>query len=229
MQIATSFEIPVPRERAWEALLDVEHIAPCMPGATLDSRDGDTYQGRVKLKIGPILAQYAGSVSITDTDESEGRLRLLATGKEQRGSGRAEATILAQLTETPLGTTRVDVDTTLNLTGKAAQFGRSVLGDVAKKLVRTFADNLAAQLSAPSVDARIPEAGEAGTGSAGTQGAGLSTPATGGTAVRAEVPAPAAAGDINVVKLLAASWRIRIGAGAVSLITAALVVWAVRR
>jgi len=237
VQITASFEIPIPRDRAWKELLDVESIAPCMPGATLDGRDGDTYQGRVKLKIGPILAQYTGKVSITDSDESTGRLTLLASGKEQRGSGRAEATVLAQLSDTPQGTTRVDVDTSLNLTGKAAQFGRSILEDVAKKLVQTFADNLAAQLSAPPVEAATAEADRSdtgtgtgtGTGSLDTQGADPSSSTTGSTGLRTETPAPAAAGDINVVKLLASSPRVRIGACAVTLLAAALVVRAARR
>jgi carbon monoxide dehydrogenase subunit G len=160
VQINTSFEVPVSRDRAWEVLLDVEGIAPCMPGATLDGRDGERYLGRVKLKIGPISAQYSGAVTITETDAEAGRLKLLAKGKEQRGTGHAEGTVLALLTETSDGTTRVDVETTLNITGRAAQFGRSVMQDVAKKLVKTFADNLAAQLRTPAPADPGPESQE---------------------------------------------------------------------
>jgi carbon monoxide dehydrogenase subunit G len=231
VQINTSFEVPVPRDRAWEVLLDVEGIAPCMPGATLDGRDGDRYLGRVKLRIGPITAQYSGAVTITETDPEAGRLKLMAKGKEQRGTGHAEATVLARLTEISADATRVDVETTLNITGRAAQFGRSVMQDVAKKLVTTFADNLAAQLRTP-----VPATAGDHAPAVEEEQAGEQAPAAKGKHddPASQLPSappvpqhPAAAGDINVLALLASSLRVRIGVGVLIalLVLAAVLIW----
>jgi carbon monoxide dehydrogenase subunit G len=224
LRIDTSFEVPVPRDQAWEALLDVEGIAPCMPGATLDGRDGDSYLGRVKLKIGPILAQYSGVVTITESDPAAGRLALLAKGKEQRGTGHAEATVLARLTETSAGVTRVDVETTLNITGRAAQFGRSVMQDVAKKLVRTFADNLAVQLGtrapAPAVE-QAPATAEEDDPPAAAPARTSAASAPAGT------EHTGAAADINVLGLLASSPRVRAGVGVLIALLGAVALWIV--
>lgn len=224
MQINTSFDVPLPRERAWDALLDVEDIAPCMPGATLDGRDGDTYRGRVKLKIGPILAQYAGTVTITETDAAAGRLALRAKGKEQRGSGTADATVVARLSEAA-GATRVEVETTLNVTGRAAQFGRSVMQDVAKRLVTTFAGNLAAMLSERGAEpAGGPAAGEPARADGTAPADGARTPAPAPRSSPA--PRPGADDHVNVLALLAASPRVRAGVLVlVVLALAALSLW----
>jgi carbon monoxide dehydrogenase subunit G len=146
VQLENSFTVPVPIDDAWRVLLDIERIAPCMPGAVLDSVEGDAFTGRVKVKLGPIALTYAGKASFVEKDEAAHRAVIDAKGKDQRGNGTAAAVITARLAEE--GTvTRVDVLTDLNITGKPAQFGRGVMTDVGNKLLGQFADKLAAQLA----------------------------------------------------------------------------------
>jgi carbon monoxide dehydrogenase subunit G len=149
MELEHSFTVPVSVARAWDVLLDVERVAPCMPGASLDSVDGDEIKGRIKVKVGPISMTYAGTATFTERDRSAGAVTLEATGKETRGAGTASATVRSVLTDTG-GQTQVSVHTTLNVTGKPAQFGRGVLAEVGGKLIGIFADNLAAMLAADS-------------------------------------------------------------------------------
>ena len=146
MQLENSFTVPVPIEEAWRVLNDIERIAPCMPGAALDSVTGDDFTGRVKVKLGPINLTYQGKASFVERDDTAHRAVIDARGKDQRGNGTANATITARLAEEG-SVTRVDVLTDLNITGKPAQFGRGVMTDVGNKLLGQFADKLAAQLS----------------------------------------------------------------------------------
>lgn len=147
MELEHSFSVPVPVERAWAVLLDVERVAPCMPGATLDSVDGDAISGRIKVKVGPIQMTYAGTATFTEKDEAAHVVVLQAAGKETRGAGTAAASVRSELT--PDGdATKVTVHTTLNVTGKPAQFGRGVMAEVGGKLIGIFAGNLAAMLAA---------------------------------------------------------------------------------
>ncbi|PWW22362.1 carbon monoxide dehydrogenase subunit G [Geodermatophilus normandii] len=145
MQLENSFTVPVPVDEAWRVLLDIERIAPCMPGAALDSVTGDDFTGRVKVKLGPINLTYQGKASFIEKDEAAHRAVIDARGKDQRGNGTATATITAKL-QGEGATTRVDVLTDLNITGRPAQFGRGVMTDVGNKLLGQFADKLAAQL-----------------------------------------------------------------------------------
>ena len=145
MQLENSFSVPLPVDEAWRVLLDIERIAPCMPGAALDSVSGDDFTGRVKVKLGPINLTYQGKASFVEKDEAAHRAVIDARGKDQRGNGTAAAVITATLV--PEGAvTRVDVVTDLNITGRPAQFGRGVMTDVGNKLLGQFADKLAAQL-----------------------------------------------------------------------------------
>ncbi|WP_448626427.1 SRPBCC family protein [Geodermatophilus sp. URMC 64] len=145
MQLENSFTVPVPIDEAWRVLLDIERIAPCMPGAALDSVTGDDFTGRVKVKLGPINLTYQGKASFVEKDEAAHKAVIDARGKDQRGNGTAAAVITANLK--PEGdVTRVDVLTDLNITGRPAQFGRGVMTDVGNKLLGQFADKLAAQL-----------------------------------------------------------------------------------
>jgi carbon monoxide dehydrogenase subunit G len=146
--IENSFRVPVPVEQAWRTLLDVPRIAPCLPGATLEESDGTTYRGRVKVKVGPIQLAYKGEATIAEQDEAARRLVLVASGKETRGSGAASARVVAELVERD-GATDVQVATDLDLTGKPAQFGRSIISDVSGRLIDQFATNLAALMVAP--------------------------------------------------------------------------------
>src|ERR1700689_3159557 len=147
MELEHSFTVPVPMERAWDVLLDVERVAPCMPGASLDSVTGDEIAGRIKVKVGPISMTYAGNAKFTERDQAAGVVVLEASGKETRGAGTASATVRSELTADG-DQTRVTVPTSLNVTGKPAQFGRGVLEEVGGKLVGIFAGNLAGMLAA---------------------------------------------------------------------------------
>jgi carbon monoxide dehydrogenase subunit G len=164
MELEHSFTVPVPRDRAWDVLLDVERVAPCMPGATLDSVDGDEIHGRIKVKVGPINMTYAGTARFVEKDKTSGVVRLEASGKETRGAGTASATVRSVL-EDRGDQTAVVVLTTLNVTGRPAQFGRGVMNEVGGKLLTIFATNLAATLAQegaaasgqPAADAPIDE------------------------------------------------------------------------
>ena len=145
MQLENSFTVPVPIDEAWRVLLDIERIAPCMPGAALDSVDGDDFTGRVKVKLGPINLTYQGKASFIEKDEAAHKAVIDARGKDQRGNGTAAAVVTAKL-KAEGAITRVDVLTDLNITGRPAQFGRGVMTDVGNKLLGQFADKLAAQL-----------------------------------------------------------------------------------
>ena len=134
MEIADTFRVSTPLDETWRVLLDIEGIAPCLPGAQLQEVEGNEYRGIVKVKVGPITAQYKGVAKITEADEANHKVVLQAEGRDTRGQGNASATI--KLTLLPDGTgTRVDVDTDLSITGKVAQFGRGVLVDVSSKLM----------------------------------------------------------------------------------------------
>jgi uncharacterized protein len=141
MELNNEFRVGVPPSHAWAVLTDVERIAPCMPGAQLEEIEGDEYRGVVKVKVGPITAQYKGKATFVEQDEAAGRAVLRAEGRDTRGQGNANATITATLTPEGDGT-RVVVATDLTITGKVAQFGRGVLADVSAKLLGQFVDCL---------------------------------------------------------------------------------------
>jgi carbon monoxide dehydrogenase subunit G len=147
-------------------LLDVEKVAPCMPGASLDSVDGDEIKGRIKVKVGPISMTYAGTARFTERDAAAGVVTLEASGKETKGAGTASASVRSVL-EDQGDETRVTVHTNLNVTGKPAQFGRGVMTEVGGKLIGIFATNLAAMLTADQGD----PATEPGTGQSTAEGA----------------------------------------------------------
>jgi carbon monoxide dehydrogenase subunit G len=166
MELEHSFTVPVPLDRAWDVLLDVERVAPCMPGASLDSVDGDDIAGKIKVKVGPISMTYAGKASFTERNREAGVVTLEASGKETRGAGTASASVRSQLTAEG-DQTHVTVHTSLNVTGKPAQFGRGVLAEVGGRLIGIFADNLAKMLAAepaPAAEAPAAEAPAAASG-----------------------------------------------------------------
>ena len=142
MQLEHSFTVPVGIDEAWRVLLDIERIAPCMPGAAIDSVDGDDFTGTVKVKLGPIGLTYKGKASFVEKDETVHRAVIDARGRDARGNGTAAAKITANLAEAGAGT-EVKVVTELDITGKPAQFGRGVMVDVGNKLIGQFADCLA--------------------------------------------------------------------------------------
>ncbi|MET9239345.1 SRPBCC family protein [Nonomuraea sp. NPDC003709] len=151
MRFEHEFTVPVPIEQAWAVLLDVERVAPCLPGATLDIFEGDEFTGRMKVKVGPIVVTYKGSARFEDVDKDSYTLTIRASGKEARGSGTASATVKARLAPVDEAT-QVTVETSFNVTGRPAQFGRGVMAEVGGKLIEKFAANLAELLSEPTVE-----------------------------------------------------------------------------
>jgi len=176
MDLEHSFIIPVPPEQAWQALLDVEQVAPCMPGATVDGFDGENISGKIKIKVGPVQMTYAGQARFTEKDEATKTVVLEASGKETRGSGTASATIRSSLQDEG-GQTRVLVRTTMTVTGRPAQFGRGVMAEVGGRIIGKFASNLAAELSGEGATQQAESAGTAATPAETTQV--VSTPAAG--------------------------------------------------
>ncbi|GAA4987626.1 hypothetical protein GCM10023205_68030 [Yinghuangia aomiensis] len=225
--LTNTFTVPLDPEEAWKTLLDVPRIAPCMPGAALTGADGNTYQGRVKLKIGPLSVQYQGEAEIVRQDDAEHRLVISARGKEAKGNGTARADVAMTLHPgTAPGETRVDVATELDITGRAAQFGRSVINDVAGRLVGMFAANLAAKLAEPETGtaaetaasasasaghAAEPSAGSVPAPQSGPMGYDTPPPAPAAAPARTFAPPPGSADDdaLDAVALLLGSARTR--------------------
>lgn len=163
MELSNEFEVRAPIDQAWNVLTDLERIAPCLPGAQLQEVEGDEYRGVVKIKVGPITAQYKGAAHFVEKDDEAHRAVLSASGRDTRGQGNASAAIVAQLTDHG-DTTHVSVLTDLTITGKVAQFGRGVIGDVSAKLLTQFVENLEAKVLAdqPAEPAAVPAAATTG-------------------------------------------------------------------
>jgi uncharacterized protein len=152
MELHHEFTVPVPVDEAWRALLDIERVAPCLPGASVEDYDGKTVTGSVKVKVGPITVTYRGTAVFEEQDESAHRMVLIASGRETRGQGTARATVTGTLTGQD-GGTAVSVRTDLAVTGRPAQFGRGVMAEVGDRLIGQFARCLAERLGEPE---RVP-------------------------------------------------------------------------
>ena len=157
MELTNEFSVSVPVDEAWQVLTDLERIAPCMPGAELQEVEGDDYRGIVKVKVGPITAQYKGTATFQERDEAGHRAVIRAEGRDTRGQGNASATITATLVAES-GGTHVSVLTDLTVTGKVAQFGRGVLADVSGKLLDQFVDALESDVLSGGSAASAPAA-----------------------------------------------------------------------
>lgn len=142
MEIRNSAIVPTDLDTAWRTLLDIPAIAPCMPGATLESQDGDAFTGNVKVKLGPVAMTFGGEARFLEKDDAAHRAVIEGNGKEAKGNGTARALVTAQLTEESPSSTRLDIVTDLTITGKAAQFGKGVMQDISTRLVAQFAGNL---------------------------------------------------------------------------------------
>jgi MYXO-CTERM domain-containing protein len=196
MKLEQSFEVSAPIERVWKALIDVEHVAPCLPGAAVTGRNDDgTYNGTFTIKIGPTTAAYTGKLEMRDIDEGEHAATMQAQGNDRRGQGGANAKIVSKLSQVQPGVTRVEVDTDYHITGRLARFGRGgMIEDISERLLREFADRLQASLAAE------PEAETAAAGDAETEpvaaaaGEAETEPATAGAGEAETEPATAAVG-----------------------------------
>jgi uncharacterized protein len=217
MRLEQSFEVPVPIAQAWSVLLDVEQIAPCMPGATLTGYDGTAFTGLVKVKLGPVVMSFKGNGRFVERDEPARRVVIEASGQETKGAGAAQARVTAELREDQGGAvTQVNVVADLDVAGRVAQFGRGMIADVNRRLVQQFADCLAttiatmpvaaaeaalveaapAEVAAPAAEATAPAPAAAPAEEAPAAAPAEKAPAAGaaalGTAPAAEV-APAVA------------------------------------
>jgi carbon monoxide dehydrogenase subunit G len=167
VKLQNEFTVPAPLERAWEVLLDMERVAPCLPGAALESSSGDEHVGTMTIKVGPITARYRGTVRVQEADAAARRSVLRAEARDQRGQGTAAATITSRMEEVP-GGTHVQVETDMRITGPVAQFGRGVMQDVSAKLMGRFAECLAAEIAAGAAPVPAAPAPESvATGRAG--------------------------------------------------------------
>jgi uncharacterized protein len=187
VELQHSFSVPVGVDQAWAVLLDIERVAPCMPGAALDTVDGDQFTGSVKVRLGPIGLTYKGKASFVEKDEAAHRAVIDAQGKDARGNGTAAAKVTATLHPQGAGTL-VEVSTDLAITGKPAQFGRGVMADVGNKLIGQFADCLAGKLA--GVDEPAAEPVAAAPDSAEPPDAGPAVSTAGESAASAEEVEP---------------------------------------
>ena len=168
MELKSDFEVSVGVDRAWEVLTNPELIAPCLPGARLDEVEGDEFRGAVKVKVGPISAEYRGKATMVEMNRDDLRIVIRAEGRDTRGAGNAAADITALMEAASDASTKVEVTTDLKISGKVAQFGRGVLGDVSAKLMGQFVDNLEEMLG----ESAESDAGEAPGGDAGEESGG---------------------------------------------------------
>jgi carbon monoxide dehydrogenase subunit G len=194
MEMDHSFTVPVPPDRAWDVLLDVERIAPCMPGATVEEFDGEVVTGRIKVKVGPVSLTYRGTAKFTERDPDAKVIVLDASGKETRGAGTASATVRASLEPEPDGEgTLASMHTVMNVTGRPAQFGRGVIVEVGGKLVEQFAKNLA-QLITAGDEPAAAASGPGAAAAAADDGGAASVPAGGTETVATGTMEPASSG-----------------------------------
>jgi uncharacterized protein len=211
IELDNSFTVPVPPEQAWDVLLDVERIAPCMPGASVTSVDGDEIAGQVKVKLGPLSLSYKGTAKFTEKDPASHTIAIVATGKETRGAGTASATVHASLKpDDAEGQTTVSIHTSLNVTGRPAQFGRSLLPEVSGKLIDQFAANLAALIDSTSHPAETGAEAEAAPAQDAAAGYAASAATAAGTAAATQATAAPAQpvaqlqqeDSLNLIKLV---------------------------
>ncbi|MYR20862.1 SRPBCC family protein [Streptomyces sp. SID6137] len=201
MKIDNEFRVDAPLERAWQALTDLEGLAPCMPGAQLTGVDGDVYRGKVKVKVGPVISQFQGTARFTEQDEASHSAVISASGKDTRGQGNASATVHARLRPDGTGTA-VSVSTDLNISGKLAQFGSGMIKEISEKLFAQFVANVEEQLlhkpepaePTESTESTEPEASEApapAPSSATTAEQSTAEPTAADTHAPADAPADA--------------------------------------
>jgi carbon monoxide dehydrogenase subunit G len=191
MKLENDFTVPASVDEAWAFLLDVPRVAPCLPGASVEPETDDdgAYKGAMKIKIGPITAQYKGTVKIQEADEAAHTVTMRAQAKDARGQGSASATITSSMEETAEGT-KVSVVTDMRVTGPAAQFGRGVMQDVSAKLMKRFADCLAEQLSGGTAESEAETVEEKPTDLPKVEDAGVPSASSGVSSADTETKVP---------------------------------------
>lgn len=157
MKLEHSFEVEAPLEAVWETMIDVERVAPCLPGAEVTGATGGVYEGTFTVKLGPTTASYAGKLEMEQVDEAARRVTMKANGRDKRGQGSANATIHSSMSESE-GVTTVDVETDFTLTGRLARFGRGgMIEDVSNRLLRDFATCLRTSIAEPAAEGEAAE------------------------------------------------------------------------
>jgi uncharacterized protein len=177
MKLTNEMTVPASVDEAWAVMLDIERVAPCLPGASIEASEGEEYKGTMKLKLGPITSSFAGTIKIEEADEAAHRAVLSARARDSRGQGTAAATITSTMAPADEGT-RVTVETDLRVTGPAASFGRGVMQDVSARMMGQFAECLAAEMGRSSSGAVAPSSDEPSGQAApvGDQGVALAGP-----------------------------------------------------
>jgi carbon monoxide dehydrogenase subunit G len=191
VELVNDFRVPLPVEKAFALLTDPERIAPAMPGAQLLSVEGEDFHGAVKVKVGPIVAQYKGKATFQEKDDAAHRAVIRAEGKESRGQGNAAATVTMTVAEDGDGSA-VHLATDLTISGKAAQFGRGVLADVSSKLIAQFVRNLETDILAAATAPAEPESAAPESPAPATDAAGDNPTAVTDQEAVVDAPAPAA-------------------------------------
>jgi carbon monoxide dehydrogenase subunit G len=225
MELNHEFTVPVPVDDAWRTLLDIERVAPCMPGASVEDYDGKTVTGSVKVKVGPITVTYKGTAVFEEQDETAHRMVLIASGRETRGQGTARATVTGTLTERDGGTT-VSVRTDLTVTGRPAQFGRGVMAEVGDRLVGQFSDCLAQRIGEPAGADESAAEGAGETAESGATGTADGAKAAGVAGVN---EAPAEAEPLDLLRVAGAPVAKRAAVGAAAALVVAVVALGLRR
>jgi carbon monoxide dehydrogenase subunit G len=183
-KLLNEFTVNRPIAETWQILTDVERIAPCMPGATLEEIEGDVFRGVVKVKLGAISTAFKGQASFVERDDDAHRAVLKGEGRDTTGKGNASALITARLEPVDESSTKCNVETDLHITGKVAQFGRGIMGDVSKKLMTQFANNLNSMLDQPAT-------------AAASDGPATDNQATGGQVTGGRTSEEAASNDVD--------------------------------
>jgi uncharacterized protein len=174
VKLTNEMVVPASVDDAWAVMLDIERVAPCLPGASIDGSDGDEYRGTMKIKLGPITSSFAGTLKVEEADEAAHRTVLSARARDSRGQGTAAATITSTMAPAEEGA-RVTVDTDLRVTGPAASFGRGVMQDVSARLMGQFAECLAAEMGTGAAERRS-DAGDGQAAPVSSQGVVLAGP-----------------------------------------------------
>ena len=178
MKLEQSFEVRAPVERVWETLVDIERVAPCLPGAEItEAGDDGSYRGSFSVRLGPTTAAYRGELKMEELDEAARRVVMRASGQDKRGQGSAKASIVSRMHEEGEAT-RVDVETDFTITGRLARFGRGgMIQDISNRLLKDFAECVQQRIEAPpAAEPTVIDAIAAAT----PEGAAAAPPATGG-------------------------------------------------